>query len=381
MNKTKVIITGGAGFIGSNISKLLYKHGFEIYIIDNFNPQIHGSVKEESYLYNEIKSIATIYNEDILHSKSLDQLLEKCDVLIHLAAETGTGQSMYDIEKYVKTNSLGTAYLLEKLLKKKNSIRRFILSSSRSVYGEGEYYCDKHGIVNPSSRQVNDMKKGDFECKCPICSNVIDPRPTTEYCNVSPLSIYATTKFNQEQLVSNTCSSINIPFTIFRFQNVYGKGQSINNPYTGILSIFSKLIQENRNINVFEDGMESRDFIHVTDVASAIYLDIKSDIINQTYNVGFGKPTNVIEVVKSLEKAFERNVNYEISGAFRIGDIRHNFADISRISSNLGFSPKVNFQEGVNDLVDWIISESQSSSELSFEDSLKEMQKYNLLIK
>jgi dTDP-L-rhamnose 4-epimerase len=379
--KFKFLITGGAGFIGSYLSKLLYKNGHEIHIIDNFNPQIHGVNKEKSYLYHEVKTIAKIYHEDILRSKSLDSLLVECDFLIHLASETGTGQSMYDIEKYVKTNSVGTAVILEKLLKKKNNIKKFILASSRSIYGEGEYVCEKHGVVYPSSRKIKDMKKGDFECKCPVCMESVNPNATNENCNISPLSIYAVTKYNQEQLVSTTCESINLPYTIFRFQNVYGKGQSINNPYTGILSIFSKLILEGKKIDVFEDGMESRDFVHVSDVVSAIFMDIFNNINNQTYNVGTGNKTTVIQIVDILKSIFNNEVNSEITGTFRIGDIRHNYADINKISKKLNFKPIVELKEGIAELVNWIKESKETDSTVSFEDSIKEMESHNLLIR
>lgn len=374
----KILITGGAGFIGSYLTNLLYEEGHNVFIIDNLKPQIHGKVKENSFLYQSIYNKAEFINEDILYSKSLRSITNEVDYIVHLAAETGTGQSMYDISNCVKTNSLGTAIILESLIKNNNTVEKVILASSRAVYGEGRYSCVEHGNVYPNARQVEDMQKGEFECKCPICNKEVIALPTNEESILSPKSIYGITKFNQEQLVKTFSENTNIPYTIFRFQNVYGKGQSLNNPYTGILAIFTKLLIENKEINIFEDGFESRDFIHVSDVAKAIYLDLISNQNNKTYNVGTGKKTTVLEIVNLIAENIKSNVSYRISGSFRLGDIRHNFADITNIKKHLDFIPLVKLEEGISSLIEWIINSNEVNISDNYKKSIEEMKKFNL---
>jgi len=376
----KILCTGGSGFIGSYLTNLLYKGGFEIFIIDNLLKQIHGKDKYNSFLFQSIIDKANFFNEDIVRSKSLKYLIGQVDFIIHLAAETATGQSMYEISKYVKTNSLGTAKILEHLVKNKNNVKKIILASSRTVYGEGKYKCPEHGIVYPDNRNIDDLRKGEFECKCIYCYKDLKPLATDEESKISPKSIYGISKYNQEQLVKSICENIHIPYSIFRFQNVYGKGQSIKNPYTGIISVFSNLVLENKRIEVFEDGLESRDFIHASDVAMAIYLDILSDHKNQTYNVGSGKSTRIIDVIKMIEKIVPNPPLYGISGSFRIGDVRHNFADTTKISTLLGFSPKISLRDGLSEIIDWIGNLHQDSIVRKYKSSIREMKKLNLFI-
>jgi dTDP-L-rhamnose 4-epimerase len=374
----KILITGGAGFIGSYLTNLLYNEGHQVFVIDNLSKQVHGKEKTKSFLYQTIIDKADFFEEDILTSKSLNSLIGKVDCIVHLAAETGTGQSMYDISNYVRTNSLGTSKILESLVKNKNTVKKFILASSRAVYGEGKYSCLEHGIVYPVARRIEDMRKGDFECKCPICNNEVTALATDEDSIIFPQSIYGITKFNQEQLVKSVCNSINLPYSIFRFQNVYGNGQSLNNPYTGILAIFCKLLLENKEINVFEDGLESRDFIHVTDITKAIYLDLKSHQNFQTYNVGSGKRTTVIEIVHMLEERIISTAKHRISGAFRLGDIRHNYADVTNISKLLGFTQSIKLDDGIFSFIDWTrLSESDPVSN-NYKKSVAEMEKFKL---
>ncbi|SHJ12471.1 dTDP-L-rhamnose 4-epimerase [Tangfeifania diversioriginum] len=374
----KILITGGAGFIGSYFTNLLYEEGHEVFIIDNLNPQIHGQFKYDSFLYKSILNKAEFIEEDILESKYLNTIVNKVDYVVHLAAETGTGQSMYDISNCVKTNSFGTAVLLESIIKNRSNIKKFILASSRAVYGEGKYYCIEHGNVYPDARKIEDMQKGQFECKCPFCDREVSSLATDEKSAISPKSIYGITKFNQEQLVKTLCESINLPYTIFRFQNVYGKGQSVNNPYTGILAIFSKLLLENKEINVFEDGLESRDFIHVNDIVNAIYYDLLINKKNKIYNVGTGQKTTVLEIVNLIFKNIQSNAGYQVTGSFRAGDIRHNFADIQAIQKDLNFKPAIKLEEGICSLIDWIIISNEAEIFKKYEKSLEEMKNFNL---
>lgn len=382
----KVLITGGAGFIGNYIIDRLYKEGkYKIVVLDNFSEQIHGSNYKESYLYNNIKDKVQIIKGDVRNRIDLENALEGVEYVIHLAAETGTGQSMYEINKYADVNIMGTSNLIDVILNKKLNIKKIILSSSRSVYGEGMYCCKEHGVIVPKSREIDDMKNEDFEVKCPICGEEVELRETTEDCPVTPISYYAYTKLAQEKMLEVMCPTMNIPYTIFRYQNVYGAGQSLNNPYTGILSIFSKLLLKNQNLNIFEDGKESRDFVHVSDVAEATCSAIENaDTDNQYINVGSGENISVIQVASTLKRLYSSNSQINISGDFRKGDIRHNIADISKTKRLCKFKPQYTFERGMEEFTTWVIEENKRNSSLlldsKFQCSLEEMKATGMLI-
>lgn len=373
----KILITGGAGFIGSYLTDALFERGHEITIIDSFNSQIHGNDYKKSFLYNKVKDKALIISEDLTNSPSLAKLIAQNEYIVHLAAETGTGQSMYELRNYVNNNSLGTAIILEQLIKSKHSIKKFILASSRAIYGEGKYYCTHHDVVFPPSRSVNDMLAGDFTCKCPICEKEVQHVPTDENSLINPLSIYAVTKANQEHLVKNACQSINLPYSILRFQNVYGKGQSLSNPYTGILAIFSQLLLAKQQLNIFEDGKESRDFIHVKDVATAVINELTSGNKDLLFNIGSGESIAVIDIANLLARTLNIQTDFNISGDFRSGDIRHNVADISKAQQHIAFKPEINIEDGINEFTHWVKEQYSSSNQSSFEESLKEMKQHN----
>lgn len=380
----KVLITGGSGFIGSKIVERL--HGeYEIIVLDNFSPQIHGENYEESYLYQSIKGKCKVIKGDVRSYDDVSSALNEVEYIIHLAAETGTGQSMYEINRYTEVNINGTSNLFEAILKNKLPIKKIILSSSRSVYGEGMYICKEHGTVVPNSRNLDDMKKNDFEVKCPVCGNKVELCYTTEECLLKPISYYAYTKLAQEKMLEVMCPTMNIPFTIFRYQNVYGAGQSLTNPYTGILSIFSKLLLQNQNINIFEDGNESRDFIHVSDVAAITCDAIENKLTNNQYiNVGSGENIAVIQVAETLKRLYESNSEIKISGDFRMGDIRHNIADISRARAMCDFKPSYTFEKGMEEFTAWVRKQDDENklekSTDKFEHSLEEMKATGMLV-
>ena len=276
-----ILITGGAGFIGSNLALKLLSYGYNITVLDNLSEQIHGSDPNKSLLYNSIKDKVNFILGDVCNENDWIKSIENQDVIIHLAAETGTGQSMYEVEKYVNVNVRSNAILLNCLSNKKNKIQKIIVASSRAVYGEGKYSCSEDGVVFPIQRSDYNLSKGDFNPKCPICDNNVTPMPTDEKSPLNPVSIYGITKQNQEQLISLGCKSLGISSIIYRYQNVYGPGQSLSNPYTGILSIFSTRILNNNQIEIFEDGLESRDFVYIDDVVDATFLGLKiTDKIN-----------------------------------------------------------------------------------------------------
>ncbi|AIQ60525.1 NAD-dependent epimerase/dehydratase family protein [Paenibacillus borealis] len=380
----KLLITGGSGFIGSKIIDRLYRD-YDIVVLDNFSPQIHGEHYEESFLYQNIKEKCTVIKGDVRNYEDILLALEDVDYIIHLAAETGTGQSMYEINRYTDVNIKGTSNLLEAILKNKLPIKKIILSSSRSVYGEGMYTCKEHGSVVPKSRKVDDMLNLDFEVKCPICGREVELCKTSEECSLAPISYYAYTKLAQEKMLEVMCPTMEIPFTIFRYQNVYGAGQSLTNPYTGILSIFSKLLLQNQNINIFEDGNESRDFIHVSDVAAITCDALENELTNNQYiNVGSGENISVIQVAETLKQLYESNSDIKISGDFRIGDIRHNIADISRAQQLSDFKPSFTFEKGMEEFTAWVKGQEEGNklekSNDRFEFSLKEMKSTGMLV-
>lgn len=368
MNK-KILITGGAGFIGSNLSLQLIEKGYEVTVLDNLSEQIHGT---NSDLLKSIDGKVKFIKGDVRNKEDWETALQNQDIVVHLAAETGTGQSMYEVQKYVDVNINGTALFLDYLVNEPHQIKKVIIASSRAIYGEGKYKCEEHGFIYPNEREEKDMLKGEFEPKCPVCNKELMLLPTDENSKIHPSSVYGITKQNQEQMVLNVCKSIGIPAVAFRYQNVYGPGQSLKNPYTGILSIFSTQIRNGNNINIFEDGLESRDFVFIDDVVKATILGIEKEEANfEVFNVGFGKGTTVIEVAESLKRLYNSNIEIKVTGNFRLGDIRHNYADLSKIKEKLNFQPQYDFQKGAEIFTKWVNSQEVQTD--NYEKSIEEM--------
>jgi len=374
MKYNKILITGGAGFIGSNLSLKLIEKSYEVTVLDNLSPQIHG---EYSPLYESIKDKVNFIKGTVLSYDDWKKALDGVDVVVHLAAETGTGQSMYEIEKYTDVNIKGTSIFLDILANEKHSVKKMIIASSRSIYGEGKYECPKCGVVYPSERKDEDMAKGDFAVKCPMCGANAKLMATDETSKIHPSSIYGITKQVQEQMFMVMGKSLNIPAVAFRYQNVYGAGQSLSNPYTGILSIFSTRIKNGNDINIFEDGKESRDFVYVDDVVEATILGIEKDEANyEVFNVGLGEAIDVNTVADTLVRAYNSNSKITISGNYRLGDIRDNYADLDKIKAKLGFEPKVSFEEGIRRFTAWV--NAQDVVEDKYETSINEMKEKGL---
>lgn len=374
----KVLITGGAGFIGSNLALKLIERGYEVVVLDNLSEQIHGKDATKSYTYNLIKNKVKFIKGNVKDRESWDKALTKdIDLVVHLAAETGTGQSMYEIEKYVTTNITGTAILLDKIVNEKLNVKKIIMASSRAIYGEGKFKCEEHGIVYPEPRKDEDMKNGDFNVKCPICGKNATMELTDEESKSHPTSVYGYTKKVQEELSILVGKSINIPVVGFRFQNVYGPGQSLKNPYTGILSIFSTQIKNGNDINIFEDGKETRDFVYIDDVTDAIILSIDNEKANyQVFNVGSGEKLDVLTIANTLKEKYNSSINIKVSGNYRLGDIKDNQADLTKASRILGYKPKTNFRTGISNFVNWV--EKQEIEEDNYERSIEEMKKKGL---
>lgn len=374
MKYKNVLITGGAGFIGSSLALKLIDCGYSVTVLDNLSPQIHT---ENSPLYFSIKDKVNFIKGSVLNYSDWKQALEGIDVVVHLAAETGTGQSMYEVEKYTDVNIKGTSIFLDIIANEKHSVKKMLVASSRAIYGEGRYQCDAHGAVYPIERQDSHMAQQDFDVRCPICGINVQLMSTDENSKVHPTSIYGITKQVQEQMFMVMGKSLGIPAVAFRYQNVYGAGQSLSNPYTGILSIFSTRIKNNNDINIFEDGLESRDFIYIDDVVDATILGIEKDEANnQVFNVGSGEAIDVLTVAKTLINTYGSNSKVTISGNYRLGDIRHNYADLTNINKKLEFTPKITFEEGIKKFTTWV--EQQEVAEDKYENSISEMKSKGL---
>lgn len=373
-----ILITGGAGFIGSNLVLKLITKGHKISVLDNLSKQIHGENPEiTSPLFNNIKDKVDFIEGTVTSREDWEKALKNQDIVVHFAAETGTGQSMYCIEKYTEVNIQGTAIMLDILANSENKVEKVVIASSRSIYGEGKYIHPTLGPVYPEHRSEADMLDNDFEVKYKSDSS-LKLVATDEESKIHPSSVYGITKQNQEQMIMTVCPTIGIAPVAFRYQNVYGPGQSLSNPYTGILSIFSTQIRNNNGIQIFEDGKETRDFVYIDDVVDATICGIEKEEANgEVFNVGTGVATDVLTVANTLIDAYKIDVPVKITGKFRLGDIRHNYADMTKIKKLLDFQPKVFFKEGIKNFTSWVLS--QKIEEDNLENSLEEMKKKGLL--
>jgi len=357
MSSKHVLITGGLGFIGVNLAKELAGHAWDVRLFDNLSPQIHGMLP---HIDADILSSpqVEVVRGDVRDGDALKTALRGVDSIVHLAAETGTAQSMYQIAHYNHVNSQATASLMDLLANEPHSVKKLVLASSRSVYGEGAYRCQEHGLVFPDARSVADLQSHRWDLRCSVCSKLVRPVPTPESAVQNPASIYAATKLAQEHLVRIAGGALNIPTVVLRLQNVFGAGQSLNNPYTGILSIFSTRIRRGMTLPIFEDGLESRDFVHVEDVCWAFRLALESDSPDgKVLNVGSGKPVSVMQVAELLVDMLGGSVRPAVTGQYRLGDIRHCYADLTQVSDALGYSPKVDINEGLRRFADWVLTQ------------------------
>jgi len=375
--KQNILITGGAGFIGSSLALNLFGRGHTVSVLDTLETQIHGENPESSALFCSIKDKVRFVRGSVTNKTDLMKVLPGVDTVVHLAAETGTGQSMYAIQHYSDVNIGGTALLLDLIANEQFPVNKIIVASSRAVCGEGKYHCDEHGDVFPHSRTQQDMQSGDFAVHCPICNVPARLEATDEATPVCPTSVYGITKLNQEQMVLTVGRALGISALAYRYQNVYGPGQSLSNPYTGILSIFSTRIRNGSSINIFEDGKESRDFVYIDDVVDATVRGIEYEKpIVDVFNVGSGVATDVVTIVDTLQELLGQVVPVTVSGQFRLGDIRHNYADLTKIRSVLGFNPTVSLEEGLKQFVSWVQGESLHKDR--YEESLQELKEKGL---
>lgn len=372
--KGRVLVTGGAGFIGSHLVDRLVEAGYGVRILDALLPPVHtGGLP--SFVNRE----AEFQQGDVRDLEAVRKAVADIDVLVHFAAAVGVGQSMYEIAHYSSINVLGTATLLDVLMKGDHRPRRMIVASSMSIYGEGLYHCEGCGPQCPAPRSVSQLIQHDWAVRCPACSTPMESRPTPETKPVAPTSIYALNKRDQEEMMLLIGRSLSIPTVALRFFNVYGQRQALSNPYTGVGAIFSSALLNGRKPLVFEDGLQERDFIHVSDVAAACMLAIERDDIGDiVINIGTGQATNLLHLVALLRRHIARaeEIEPEIVGLFREGDIRSCYADVRRARELLGFSARVSLEAGVKELAAWVLEQSSVDGARG---ALEELQQFRLL--
>ena len=363
----RVTVTGGAGFIGSHLVDLLIEKGYRVLVVDSLERQVHHG-KKPSYLNKKAK-----YIFDRCEKKDvLKEYIPKTDILIHLAASVGVGQSMYQIKKYVKGNTYATASILEYLSCHRHKIKKILVASSMSIYGEGKYYCSKDGVFNPQIRTEKQLSAGNWDYKCPSCGKNLVPIATSEDKPLYPTSIYAVTKRDQEEMVHIIGKAYNIPTVALRFFNVYGSRQSLSNPYTGVLAIFASRLLNNHSPVIYEDGNQTRDFINVSDLVQGILLAMENDSANcRSINLGTGIATSVKMIATIMQHHIRKDGEITITNRFRNGDIRHCFADITLAKKLLGFKPKIRLKNGLLDYIEWLSTQESADNFAKVERELK----------
>jgi dTDP-L-rhamnose 4-epimerase len=351
MGSQLALITGGAGFIGSHLAQILLERGYRVRVLDSLVPQVHGPERRfPPHLDPRVECILG----DIRDREIVSSALREVDLVFHLAALTGVGQSMYQVDAYTQTNVGGTATLLRCLVDRPPRLRRLVLASSRAVYGEGKYMCVSCGTVYPQSRSVHQLDAKQWELACPRCEEQISSAPTDESSLLQPSSVYAITKKAQEELVLCVGQAYELPVTILRYFNVYGPGQAPSNPYTGLIVTFLSRLMSGQLPELYEDGQMQRDFVHVRDVVDATVTAAECpEAIGQVINVGSGKGVTVAQVAEVLIEIVGASESARQVGVARVGDVRHVVADIRRAMEILGYAPQVSLREGLTELVEW----------------------------
>ena len=393
----RILVTGGAGFIGSHLVDALLDAGHAVRVFDSLDPQVHGGLRDAGKWPGYCCGEAEYVLGDVRDGDSLRKVMRGVDAVFHQAAAVGVAQSMYDIERYVEMNTLGTAILLDILVNDvtvRDRVGKVVVASSMSVYGEGSYMCPRHGEVYPGLRNRLQLEARDPEMYCPVdgsgradrgfissapgsCGLPLQPVATAETKPLCCTSIYAITKRDQEEMCLTTGWASQTPVVALRYFNVYGPRQALSNPYTGVAAIFSSRILNGRAPVVFEDGRQSRDFTHVSDIVQANLLmleDTRADY--RVFNVGTGRSLTILDMAEALQQELGSSQAPLIRGEFRAGDIRHCFADITQIGE-LGYTAKVRFEDGICDLVDWVQQQMASDD---FERALDELASRGLTV-
>ncbi len=350
MRSKTILITGGAGFVGSHLADGLLREGHAVRVLDNLTPQVHGR-KLPTYLSPEVE---LVYG-DVRDRAALQQALEGVDAIYHFASRVGVGQSMYEIQSYMDVNTLGTAQLLQALLDGKQPVEKLVVASSMSIYGEGAYTCAGCGPVAPPIRGNAQLRAGDWDPRCPGCAGPLSPRPTAENKPSEVTSVYALSKRDQEELCLTYGRVYDLPVVALRFFNIYGTRQALSNPYTGVAAIFAARLLNNQPPLVFEDGEQQRDFVNIHDIVRANLLALERPEANgQVINIGSGQPISISRVAELLTTALGKELPHQLTRRYRSGDIRHCYADLTRARTLLGYQPQVTHEQGFAELVEWL---------------------------
>jgi dTDP-L-rhamnose 4-epimerase len=355
-----VLVTGGAGFIGSHLVDALLRAGHHVRILDNLEPQVHGELRANGATPGYLDPQAEFILGDVRNPDDVERALQGIDVVFHLAALVGVGQSMYHISRYTDVNTNGAAVLLQAIANLKERPRKMIVASSMSIYGEGAYRCPEHGLVYPRLRPPSQLLARDWEMVCPItgCRQHVMPIPTGEDKPLYPTSIYAINKRDHEEMFLAVGHAYHVPTVALRFFNVYGTRQALSNPYTGVAAIFSGRLLNRKPPVIFEDGLQSRDFTHVSDIVQANLISMQNPAADfGVFNVGTGRSLSILDMAQALTQHLGLDLQPEIVEKFRSGDIRHCYGDITRLQA-LGYSPAVRFEEGIAELVEWVRSQT-----------------------
>ena len=345
----KTLVTGGAGFIGTHLVRALVARGDQVVVLDSLEPQVHDGAAPD--LPAEVELIVGNVGDRRLAARAL----EGVDHVVHLAAAVGVGQSMYEIARYTDLNTMATARFLETLVAATPRPQRMVVASSMSIYGEGEYVCEEHGRMAPGPRVEEQLLARSWEMYCPTCAREMKPGGTRETKPIIPTSIYAINKRDHEEMSLVVGTAYGIPTVALRFFNIYGPGQALSNPYTGVAAIFASRLLNGRPPIIFEDGAQSRDFTHVSDVVRGILLALESETaVGQAVNLGTGRPVSVNDVARVIASGLGLDIEPERNGRYRAGDIRHCYADPTRARELLEFVAEQRFEDGMAQLVEWL---------------------------
>ncbi|MFW6058068.1 MAG: NAD-dependent epimerase/dehydratase family protein [Persicimonas sp.] len=356
-----ILITGGAGFIGSHLADELLERGHRVRVLDNFSPQVHGKEVHGDSRPTYLDERVEVIEGDVRDAQAVDRAVDGVDVVYHLAAAVGVGQSMYEVEQYTSVNNVGTAVLLEGLIERSKTaqpVERLIVASSMSLYGEGLYRTPDDRVIQDAKRSAAQLEQGQWELE--VDGEVLEPVPTPESKQAELASVYALSKFDQERLCLMIGEAYDIDTVALRFFNVYGPRQALSNPYTGVLAIFGSRYLNDKPPLIFEDGLQRRDFVHVSDVARACSLAMNRDqAVGEVFNVGSGQSFTVGDIADQMGRAMGKDdIEPVVAGEYRVGDIRHCFADISRARQKLGYEPEVSFEQGLDELAAWMKRQS-----------------------
>lgn len=376
MTIRKVVVTGGAGYIGSHLVDALVERGYDVTVFDSLDPQVHRSHAWPTYANRRARYV----RGDVTHRETLRSLIHEAEAVVHFAAAVSVGQSMYQVERYVNVNTRGTALLLDLVVNERRDLAKLIVASSVGVYGEGAYGCRHCGAVFPAHRPPEQLAAKDWEPRCHTCRLSLQPLPTSEVAPLYCDNIYSMTKRHQEEMALVLGRTYGIPTVAPRFFNVYGPRQSLSNPYAGVAAIFLSRLLNDRQPVVFEDGGQLRDFVSVHDVVDGLILLLeRSEADYLAVNLGSGHPISILELAEALARLLGKSIAPRVLNLGRTFDIRHCFADIGLARETVGFAPKVTLDVGMAELIEWARGSSEFAVDL-FDTALSELEKKGLVV-